>query len=247
MQISPILILHISAGIVSLLSGAVAMTFRKGSRGHRGAGNVFFVAMLSMSSAGAYMAYFVKPNMGNVMGGVMTFYMVATAWAAARRRDGETWIFDWGALLVALAFGAIAVTFGLQAAYSQTGLKEGYPPVIYFIWGAVALLSAAGDVRMLARGGVFFGAQRIVRHLWRMCLALFIASGSFFLGQQKVFPASLRGLNVWYVPAFLPLVLLIFWLLRVWFTKTYKRTATPTEHTKMTRRFAKQQIPTAQY
>ena len=243
MQFSPILILHISAGIVGLLCGAVAMSFRKGSRGHVVAGRVFVISILSLAAAGAYMAYFVKPNMGNVLGGVMTFYMVATAWATARRRDGETWIFDWGALLVALAFGAVAVTFGLQAAHSQTGLKEGYPPAIYFIWGFVALLSAAGDVRMLVRGGVFFGAQRIVRHLWRMCLGLFIASGSFFLGQQKVFPASLRGLKVWFVPAFLPLLLMIFWLLRVWFTKAYKRTASPYQVHEGPAVFRKQSVP----
>jgi hypothetical protein len=227
MQISPILVLHIAGGITGILSGAVAMTFRKGGRGHVVAGQVFVVAMLCMSASGAYMAYFVKPNMGNVMGGVMTFYMVSTAWMTARRKDGETGIFDWGALLVALMFAAYAATLGLQAAHSPTGLKEGYPPALYFIWGFVALLSAAGDVRMLLRRGVFFGSQRIVRHLWRMCLALFIATGSFFLGQQKVFPASFRGLKVWFVPAFLPLVLLIFWLLRVWITRTYKKTGPP--------------------
>lgn len=227
MQISPMLVLHISGGITGILSGGVAMVFRKGSRGHFVAGQVFVIAMLCMSASGAYMAYFVKPNMGNVMGGVMTFYMASTAWMTARRRDGETTVFDWGALLVALAFAAYAATLGLEAAHSPTGLKEGYPPALYFIWGSVALLSAAGDVRMLWRGGAFFGSQRIVRHLWRMCLGLFIATGSFFLGQQKVFPASLRGLKVWLVPAFLPLVLMIFWLVRVWITKTYKKSVRP--------------------
>ena len=44
--------------------------------------------------------------------------------------------------------------------------------------GSVAVLAAAGDVRMLVRGGVF-GAQRVARHLWRMCFGLFIATGSF--------------------------------------------------------------------
>lgn len=220
MSVSPILVLHVSGGLVGILSGAVAMSFGKGGRGHVVAGQVFVIAMLCMSGAGAYMA-FMKSQTGNLMGGVMTFYMVATAWATARRKDGETSIFDWGALLVALAFGAVAMIFGLRALHSQTE----YPPTVYFIWGSVALLSAAGDVRMLVRGGVFFGAQRIVRHLWRMCLGLFIATGSFFLGQQKVFPASLRGLKLWFVPAFLPLVLLIFWLVRVWLTKEYKRTA----------------------
>jgi uncharacterized membrane protein len=238
MQISPLLVLHIGGGIAGILSGAVAMTFRKGSRGHVVAGRVFVMAMLSMSAAGAYLA-FMKSQTGNLMGGVMTFYMVATAWATARRKDGETSIFDWGALVMALAFGAVAVTFGLQAVHNQTE----YSPAVYFIWGSVALMSAAGDIRMLVRGGVFFGAQRIVRHLWRMCLALFIASGSFFLGQQKVFPTSLRGLKVWFVPAFLPLILMIFWLLRVWFTKAYKRTASPYQAHKGPAAFRKQSVP----
>jgi uncharacterized membrane protein len=216
MRISPLLVFHISAGIVALLSGAAAMSFRKGSRGHVVVGRVFVISMLSLAAAGAYMA-FRKSQTGNFMGGVMTFYLVATAWATVRRRDGETRIFDWGALAVALAFGAIAVTLGLQALHHQTE----YPPAVYFIWGSVALLSAAGDVRVLARRGVFSGRQRIVRHLWRMCIALFIASGSFLLGQQQVFPAAWRGAPVWFVPALLPLVLMIFWLVRVRFKNAY--------------------------
>jgi uncharacterized membrane protein len=228
MRFSPILLLHIAGGITGILSGFVAIFSRKGSRGHAVAGTVFVIAMLCMSGAGAYMA-FMKSQTGNLMGGVMTFYMVSTAWATARHREGETGVFDWGAFLVALAFGAVAVTFGVQAVQSATGLKDGYPPAIYFIWGLVALLSAAGDLRMLLRGGIFFGSQRIVRHLWRMCLGLFIATGSFFLGQQKVFPASFRGLWIWFVPAFLPLLLLIYWLIRVRFTSAYKKKMFPRE------------------
>jgi hypothetical protein len=58
---------------------------------------------------------------------------------------------------------------------------------MYFIFGFVALLSVAGDVRILERGGVF-GAHRIARHLWRICLSLLIAANSLFLGRAKVFP-----------------------------------------------------------
>jgi uncharacterized membrane protein len=220
MHISPLLILHISGGITGILSGTVTMFFRKGSREHALAGRVFVVAMLCMAGAGTYMAL-MKSQAGNVMGGVMTLYMVGTAWKAGRRKNGETSILDWAALLVALAFGAVAVIFGFQAVLSPDGLKAGYPPPVYFIWGAVALLSAAGDTRMLVRRGVFFGQQRVVRHLWRMSLGFFIATGSFFLGQQKVFPAALRGLTVWWVAAFLPLLLMIFWLIRVRFKNAY--------------------------
>jgi hypothetical protein len=88
---------------------------------------------------------------------------------------------------------------------------------MFFFLGSVAVLAAAGDIRMLARGGVF-GPKRVVRHLWRMCFSFFIATGSFFLGQQQVFPAAIRKANVLFVPALLPLVLLIFWLFRVWRT-----------------------------
>jgi hypothetical protein len=95
-----------------------------------------------------------------------------------------------------------------------------------FFMGSVMLLAAAGDIRILVRGGVS-GAKRIVRHLWRMCFGFFIATGSFFLGQQQVFPAWLRGSSVLFIPALLPLVMLIFWLFRIRFTNAYKRMSMP--------------------
>ena len=219
----PILVLHICAGMLGLLSGAATISFRKGSRQHILAGNVFVISMMGMSTAGAYLA-FMKHQMNNVFGGVLAFYLVTTAWATARRRDGETGIFDWGALLVALAVGGSIVTYGFEAAKRPTHSIGGVPAGMFFFLGSVALLSAAGDVRMLVRGGVF-GVRRIARHLWRMCFSLFIATGSFFLGQQQVFPDWLRKTNVLFIPAILPLILLIFWLSRVLFTDAFKRTA----------------------
>ena len=221
----PILVLHISAGILGLLSGTVAMSFRKGSRGHRVAGKVFVISMLSMAVFAVYLA-FMKSQVTNVIGGVLTFYLVGTAWATAKRKDGETGIFDWVALVFALVVGVIQVAFGIEAVRSLTGLKYGYPAALYFIFGSLALLAAAGDVRMLARGGLF-GVQRITRHLWRMCFALFFATGSFFLGQQQVFPAFMRNTNVLFIPAFLPLILMIFWLVRVRFANASKRKSMP--------------------
>jgi hypothetical protein len=94
-----------------------------------------------------------------------------------------------------------------------------------FFMGTVVLLAAAGDVRMIGRD--ISGTQRIARHLWRMCFGWFIATGSFFLGQQQVFPVWLRGSAVLLVPALLPLMLLIFWLIRVRFTNAYKKMSMP--------------------
>ncbi|MBD0371827.1 MAG: hypothetical protein ICV60_13385 [Pyrinomonadaceae bacterium] len=179
------------------------------------AGNLFFGAMLAMGSSAAYL--------GNIFGGLFACYLVATAWLTARRRDGGTSVFDWGALVFALAFGVLAITDGLKVANSPTGSRNGVPAGMILFLGTVALLAAAGDVRMLARGGVF-GRQRIARHLWRMCFGLFIATGSF-LAQRRVM-AFLGGPKI-LLMAVLPLILMIFWLIRVRFTSTYKRRLAP--------------------
>ena len=58
--------------------------------------------MLTMAAAAAYLAV-VKHQPNNVGGGVLTFYLVGTAWLTAWRRDGETSRFDWAALLIGVA------------------------------------------------------------------------------------------------------------------------------------------------
>jgi len=204
-----------------MLSGFVAVFLRKGSRRHRLAGNVFVLSILTMSASGISLAI-MKASPGDVLGGALTLYLTATAWMTARRKDGATGIFDWGALLVALVLGAVTATYGLEAANSQTRSKYGYPPGNYFFLASVALLAATGDIRMLLRPAIS-GAQRIARHLWRMCFALFIAAASIFLARQQVFPALLRKTGVLFLLSILPLILLIFWLFRVRFTNAYQR------------------------
>ena len=69
------------------------------------------------------------------------------------------------------------------------------------------------------RAGQIAGAQRIVRHLWRMCFAMLIATGSFFAGQMQVFPelvrkSSLLGVPVLMIPVLLVIVTTLYWLVR---------------------------------
>src|SRR5262249_15373109 len=140
-------------------------------------------SMLSMSFGGAYLA-FMKHETGNIIGGTLTFYMVLTAWLTGRRKDEETSKLDWLALLIPLVGWSWLWVIGLQKLLRRTPSEDGVPSGMTFFIGSVMLLSAAGDIRMLARGGVS-GTKRLVRHLWRMCFALFIAAGSFFLGPSN--------------------------------------------------------------
>ncbi|HEY2170810.1 MAG TPA: DUF2306 domain-containing protein [Candidatus Angelobacter sp.] len=222
---SPLLWFHISCGAIGLLSGFLTLALRKGSRRHRVTGKVFVVSMMCMGGAAAWLA-FMKSQPSNVLAGTLTFYFVATAWATVRRRPGKTSKFDWVALLVPLAVGAFLVTSGIQALNSTTGSKYGVPAGMHLFLGAIALSAAVGDVRMLLRGGVF-GTQRITRHLWRMCFGLWIAAGSVFLARQQLFPAFLRNTGALYFLTAVPLLMMIFWLVRIRFKSAHKSKLAP--------------------
>jgi hypothetical protein len=66
-------------------------------------------------------------------------------------------------------------------------------PVPGAFFATTTLLAAIGDARVVLAGPIT-GARRLARHLWRMCFARFIASGSFFLGQMNFVPESVRKL-----------------------------------------------------
>ena len=83
-------------------------------------------------------------------------------------------------------------------------------------FGPIALLAAIGDIRVL-RAGAPQGRRRLVRHLWRMCVALFIGTASFFLGQAKVIPAPLRITPLLVILALFPLGVMLYWLVRLHF------------------------------
>jgi hypothetical protein len=90
-------------------------------------------------------------------------------------------------------------------------LGEGYLPAgnrpLAIEPGIVAAFAASGDVRMIVRAGAS-GAQRLPRHRWRMSAALFVAAGSFFLGQPQFFPPAVRSSGLRAVPTLLVLAAL---------------------------------------
>ena len=223
---SPVLILHIVGGTAGLLSGIAAVSARKGAWLHRVAGTVFFVSMLIMSAMATWLAIPLQ-QWGNVIGGIFTFYLVSTAWMTVRRKEGTTGKFEIGAMLVALS-GALAILyFGIQALGSPKPPPGGAPVAAYFIMAGVAGLAAALDLKVIVQGGIA-GIPRVARHLWRMCFALFIASGSFytqFIVRKVQLPAFLHHSPLLFIPIVAPLFLILFWMIRVRFTNWFKNGA----------------------
>src|SRR5579871_5972560 len=125
----PLVILHVSAGTVAMFAGALAITFRKGSPGHRRAGNVFVICMLTVSLLGSYLG-FMNGEMDNFTGGIFAFYLVATAWATVKA-ENEFRKLNWIAPPVALAFAGINFIWGAEAARGLTAVKNQSPTGSY--------------------------------------------------------------------------------------------------------------------
>src|SRR5205085_11968816 len=97
------------------------------------------------------------------------------------------------------------------------GKLYGMPPYPFIVFGAIGLLAVAGDLRVFRTGGVrvLRRTPRLVRHLWRMNVALLIAAFSFFIGQAKVIPKPYRVFPVLLIPPLVVLASLLYWLWRV--------------------------------
>jgi uncharacterized membrane protein len=204
--------LHVGGASMGMASGAVAMVARKGGRLHRVSGTVFFVSMLTMSGVAAIVAPMLPDRFSALMG-VFAFYLTLAAWVTVRRKPGTIGRFEAVAPFVALGVAAIALVLAWIGGRMPKGLLDGEPSQLGYVVAGLAVLAAVSDLRVLRAGGVS-GPSRLARHLWRMCLALFIAWGSF-AGQPMAQPAAVRNSPWLFVPALIVLGLMVFWLVRV--------------------------------
>ena len=218
---APDVIFHALAGATGIVSGATALFTRKGGRVHRTAGMIFFIAMMTAAATAVWLASRVG-NPGFAVGGVMIIYLLATGWMAARRRPGQVGVFEIVTFLLAASGAAAVFYFGIQSIQDGTALLGGIPIMTFAI---VASLAAIADLSVILRRGLS-GKQKLARHLWRAHVGLFAAVGSFFPGQLQFFPEfiqQVRPLILLFIPSFLIIGLMLFWLIRLFFTGWFAR------------------------
>lgn len=216
--------LHILGGGIGIISGFTALFAGKGSTLHRRAGMVFVVAMVTMATTGAGIGI-VKEQLGNVVGGGMALYFVITALTTVR--PAPRWV-DVAAMILAVAVGLLSLSSAFDTLAQGKSSKDGVPVVMSIIMGIIPLLGAFGDFRVI-RNGRIQGSKRMVRHLWRMLLSLWIAAGSFFTIRKRVamvlpdsFPDILLSFPVRLVPVLVPLLAILYWVWRIKFRKKFK-------------------------
>lgn len=207
---SATLLLHIAAGGLAIIAGGVAVFAAKGAALHRQSGLIFVYAMVVMGVTGFAIAI-VRDLGGSISGGPLAAYLVITALTTVRPISRKL---DIAMLLVALSIAGNCLALAVNALASGRTAIDDVPVPMILLFGTIALLSGISDARLIHAGGIH-GRRRITRHLWRMCFAFWVATGSFFLGQMDEFPAVLQNGALMSIPAFFPLAVMMYWLWRV--------------------------------
>jgi hypothetical protein len=213
--------IHVAAGGLAIVFGAVALSVKKGGTNHRRSGLLFVYAMLVMGTTASILEFLRGAAATNVVVALMSVYFVGTALTTVRPASRWTRVINVAALTGAVGLAFVSIVGGVKAA-SSLGLSPGGVPfrtigVMSFILAAVLLLAAAGDVRIM-RSGMPRRGPRLARHLWRMCFALFIAAGSFLSIRERVariLPPPFTTGPMRALPVLLLFGAMFYWLWRV--------------------------------
>lgn len=202
---------HFGTGLIALAAGFVAVAVRKGGTWHRRSGLIFVYSMIATGITAAGISVYAGKSIG---GGALIIYFVFTAYTTVKPLPGAGRRVDMALMVMALAFAAASYFTGFTALGRPGNQINGVPAGMTLFMATIILLAATGDARMIRAGGIQ-GTRRVARHLWRMCFGLFIASGSFFLGQMKFIPEPIRIVPLIVLLAVSPLLVLLYWMWRV--------------------------------
>ena len=208
------LAVHFAAGLVAIVAGTMALAVPKGGRLHKQSGLVFTWSMVVLGLTAAGIGTY-ESRPGQVFGGLLAAYLVFTAMTTVKPLPGIGSRVNIALMVLAFGYGLTSIYGGvnewLDPSVKVIGRPRVVPPLVI---GSVMLLAAIGDLRAIRAGGLR-GSRRLARHLWRMCFGLFVATGSFFLGQMKFIPQPVRIVPLLLVLAFAPILFLFYWMWRV--------------------------------
>ncbi|MBZ2163336.1 hypothetical protein [Alteromonas stellipolaris] len=215
---------HISGGAIGILSGMVATMTKKGSKNHRLAGKTFFWSMLICYLIGGLVAPFLDTQQStNFVAAILALYLLLSGTSTASRRCFVAGRGEKVGLIVAALITLLGATFMILTLRHPDGSFDGSPPQAYVLFIVAGSLALVGEIKVLYQKKLNQTA-RVFRHLWRMCMSFFIASGSAFFGQAAFFP---EWFNATYLPlalGFFPLVIMVIYTIKYLYAflkKTY--------------------------
>ena len=156
-----LLAIHILAGIVSLLSAALAVSSAKGTKPHVLSGRTYFWGMAIIFSTAIPMSI-ISGNIFLFLIAIFSFYLAFAGMRFARNRKGVATILDWIAIGL-MIFSGIGMWI-LAAIYL---LNSNTQYIVLSVFGFLAIALGYADFRSYKNNSAT-GKERISRHLTNM-------------------------------------------------------------------------------
>ena len=156
-----LLIIHILAGTVALMSAALAVSSAKGKKFHVLSGRTFFWSMVTIFLTAIPMSV-VSNNTFLFLIAIFSFYLAFAGMRFARNRNGVPSIIDWLAVGLMVFSG---ISMWLLAAVYFVSKNPQY--ITLMVFGFIAVILGYTDFRSY-KNKTAIGKQRISRHLTNM-------------------------------------------------------------------------------
>lgn len=194
-----LIFLHVIAGISALISGGVAMMYKKQVEKHRVAGKIYFWMMTFIFISGMYLAVYRK-NLFFIFISFLVYHQIVSAYRALKLRNlhlGQSpELIDW--LIEGIA-GVANLCFVVFAAYwYSTGRQS--DAIIPLVFGSLGMRAVFQNLRVLIKkpNDPTIWLQR---HVGNMMGSYIGATTAFLVNQSPHIP--LPAVVLWLAPTFI--------------------------------------------
>lgn len=206
------LFIHIASGMIALLTGLLAMLFKKGGKNHRLSGKIYFWCMMVVAVTALLMSIS-KDIIFLTLIAVFSFYLSFSGYRAAYlKNDRVAWI-DWAMLLI-LALNGLYMT--ASGGYALFRGNIGLNPVLV-VFGLTCLAFTASDIDRFRRRRTAIKTAWLFDHMSRMLGSYIATFTAFLVVNVQMNPAWLP----WLLPTVIGTPMISVWI------AYYKRKAYP--------------------
>ena len=214
-MVGPVLLMiHIAAGSVALVTAIIALITAKGGPYHIRAGRVYAIAMTVIFMTALPLAI-LGSNLFLALIALFSFYLVSAGWRFARNRHGHAQPIDWAAVAV---MGLTGV--GMWGYGAVLFLSDSSEWITMAVFGSIAVALSAVDARFHT-GRRASGKPRIARHLTNMLAGTIATVTAVVVVNVDTDPVWLA----WILPTIVITPLIVWWNVRI--GRETKRQETP--------------------
>lgn len=209
--IKGMLIIHVIAAVVALLSGALAIILKSNTPRHKPIGRIYFWSMTVIFITATFISV-VKNLQFLFFIGIFTYYATLIAYRALRLKNlhqgQKPLLIDWIIEAIAGTTFLCMLVFSIIV-YLRTGSAQAVVP---FVFGVLGVWGVSRNVRVFVKGPAET-LYWLKKHIGNMCGSYIGAITAFTVNQSEHIP--LNPIILWLGPTVIILPIIVFELRKV--------------------------------